>query len=96
MSQLLKEYCGSCGSSWTRTVGTKDSLSNNYCCPVPIFQSNEYCGPCMGTGGETPHAVCLHCGDTGEKLEGKDLLSHWLTLSSEDRNYVALQRYRDK
>ncbi len=67
MTQSLKEYCGSCGAPWTKTIGTKDSLANNYCCPAPMFQSTEYCGPCMGTGGEYPHAVCFHCNGTGEK-----------------------------
>ena len=69
MNQLFKEYCGSCGSSWTKTIGTKGSLVNNYCCSVPFFQSSEYCNACMGTGGVYPHAVCSRCNGTGEKPE---------------------------
>ncbi|KKM99419.1 hypothetical protein LCGC14_1148180 [marine sediment metagenome] len=65
----IKEYCGSCGSSWTKTIGTKDSLANNYCCSAPMFQSNEYCNVCMGTGRVYPHTVCPHCKGTGEKLD---------------------------
>ena len=68
MTQSLKEYCGSCGAPWN-TLSIGDPRNNSFCCPVPFFQSSEYCGLCMGTGGEYPHAVCPHCKGTGEKLD---------------------------